>query len=191
MRDREGEKKKKRVWEEARETEQAESRRPKVASAHEMRKWSGSQEARPPNLSLCRRTPHYCTSWALGVAFEVLWGTSSHETSIVNPLVNQVCSWAYVWSGSFSSEDSKRSKEKIVAGWKETRYRKFQTKSVCSRVKTGTISRICCAILLCNKPRLLDGCCGRIFFKSNHNRESISTMLNESFAYFLCPLYLR
>lgn len=82
-----------------------------------MRKWSGSHEARPPNLSLCRRTPHYCTSWALGVAFEVLWGTSSHETSIVNPLVNQVCSWAYVWSGSFSSEDSKRSKE-IVAGWK-------------------------------------------------------------------------
>lgn len=38
MRDREGEKKKKRVREEARETEQAESRRPKVASAHKMRK---------------------------------------------------------------------------------------------------------------------------------------------------------
>lgn len=106
------------VREEGRETEQAESRRPKGASAHKMRKWSGSQEARPPNLSLCRRTPHYRTSWALGVPFEVLWGTSSHETSIVNPLVNQVCSWAYVWSGSFSSEDSKRSKE-IVAERKD------------------------------------------------------------------------
>jgi len=105
-----------RVWEEAGEAERhwAEKR----ASAHKMRKWSGSHGAGPPNVSLCRRTPHYCTSWALGVAFEVLWGTSSHETSIVNPLVNQVCSWAYVWSGSFSSEDSKRSKE-IVAGAKD------------------------------------------------------------------------
>lgn len=107
-----------RVREEAGETEQAESRKPKRASAHKMRKWSGSWEARPPNLSPCWRTPHYCTSWALAVAFEVLWGTSSHETSIVNPLVNQVRSWAYVWSGSFSSEGSKRSKE-IVAGCKD------------------------------------------------------------------------
>lgn len=82
----------------------------KGAGTRKMGKWSGSWEARPPNLSLCWRTPHYCTSWALGVAFEVLWGTSSHETSIVNPLVNQVCSWAYVWSGAFSLEDLKRSK---------------------------------------------------------------------------------
>lgn len=95
----------------------AERRRQKGASAQKMIKWSGSHQARPPNLSLCRRTPHYRTSWAPGVAFEVLWGTSSHETSIVNPLVNQVCSWAYVWSGSFSSEDSKLSKE-TAAGWK-------------------------------------------------------------------------
>lgn len=101
-----------------RKQEKQSGRERKGASAHKMRKWSGSHEARPPNLSLCRRTPHYRTSWALGVAFEVLWGTSSHETSIVNPLVNQVCSWAYVWSGSFSSEDSERSKE-IVAGWKD------------------------------------------------------------------------
>lgn len=110
----------------------AESRRQKRVSAHKMRKWSGSYEERPPNLSLCKRTPHYRTSWALGMAFEVLWGTSSHETSIVNPLVNQVCSWAYVWSGSFSSEAFKGN----CGGVKKTRYRKFLTKSKCSCAKT-------------------------------------------------------
>lgn len=84
-------------------------------------KWSGSREARPPHLSLCGRACHCCTSWALAVAFEVLWGTSSHETSIVNPLVNQVCSWAYVWGGSFSLEDLKHSKRMLW--WDKKRWR--------------------------------------------------------------------
>lgn len=114
-------------WEEGKETEQSRHRAGNQKERHKMRKWSGSWEARPPNLSLCWRTPHYCTSWAPGVAFEVLWGTSSHETSIVNPLVNQVCSWAYVWSGSFSSEDSKRSKE-IVAGRRREEVSKISDK---------------------------------------------------------------
>lgn len=84
-----------------------------------MRKWSGSYAARPPDLPLYGGSPHYCTSWALGAAFEVLWGTSAHETSIVNPLVNQVCSWAYVWSVSPSlllwRLDAFKGK---VVGWK-------------------------------------------------------------------------
>lgn len=105
-------------WEEVREREQAESRKPIEASTHKNEKMIMFMRSGATKFVAALRNPHYCTSWALGVAFEVLWGTSSHETSIVNPLVNQVRSWAYVWSGSFSLEDSKRSKG-IVAGCKD------------------------------------------------------------------------